>query len=149
MANPTPPEPGRKRTLYDILGVDRDANAIDIGIAYKAKVAALDRDPGADQNESNLVHQAYQVLCMPNERAAYDAKLVSMAEKAAAKEAALREGAKGCTLSGAGPTIFSITDDRERAEAIGAAMAKAFQKEGLESCSLITGIDAEGARILP
>jgi len=66
-----------------------------------------------------------------------------------AKEAALREGAKGCTLSGAGPTIFSITDDRERAEAIGAAMVKAFQKEGLESCSLITGIDAEGARILP
>ena len=84
----TPPAPAKKRTLYDILGVDRDANAIDIGIAYKARIAALDRSPGADPNEVNLVHEAYHVLCMPNERAAYDAKLISMAEKAAAKQLA-------------------------------------------------------------
>ncbi len=86
MAAPT--APAKKRTLYDILGVERDANAIDIGIAYKARIEALDRNPGADPNEVNLVHEAYHVLCMPNERAAYDAKLVSMAEKAAAKESA-------------------------------------------------------------
>ena len=49
---------------------------------------ALNRSPGADPNEVNLVHEAYHVLCMPNERAAYDAKLISMAEKAAAREAA-------------------------------------------------------------
>ncbi len=84
----TPPAPVKKRTLYDILGVSRDANAIDIGIAYKAKVAALNRSPGADPNEVNLVHEAYHVLCMPNERAAYDAKLLTLAEKAAALEGA-------------------------------------------------------------
>ncbi len=84
----TPPAP-RKRTLYDILGVERDAGAIDIGIAYKARVEALNRTPGADPNEVNLVHEAYHVLCMPNERAAYDAKLITMAEKAAAKEQAM------------------------------------------------------------
>ncbi|MGE0355666.1 MAG: trypsin-like peptidase domain-containing protein [Burkholderiales bacterium] len=88
MASPPSPPPVRKRTLYDILGVSQDANAIDIGIAYKAKVAALDRNPGADPNEVNLVHEAYHVLCMPNERAAYDAKLISMAEKAAARASA-------------------------------------------------------------
>ena len=88
MANPPTPAAPRKRTLYDILGVDRDANAIDIGIAYKAKIQALDRNPGADPNEVNLVHEAYHVLCMPNERAAYDAKLITMAEKAAARETA-------------------------------------------------------------
>lgn len=82
------PAPAKKRTLYDILGVERDANAIDIGIAYKARTQALARDPGADPNEVNLVHEAYHVLCMPNERAAYDAKLVTMAEKAAAKQSA-------------------------------------------------------------
>ena len=84
----SPPAPARKRTLYDILGVERDANAIDIGIAYKARLEALNRNPGADPNEVNLVHEAYHVLCMPNERAAYDAKLITMAEKAAAKQSA-------------------------------------------------------------
>jgi S1-C subfamily serine protease len=88
MATPPAPATAKKRTLYDILGVDRDANAIDIGIAYKARLAALDRNPGADPNEVNLVHEAYHVLCMPNERAAYDAKLITMAEKAAAKQLA-------------------------------------------------------------
>ena len=88
MATPPTPQTPKKRTLYDILGVDRDANAIDIGIAYKARMEALNRSAGADPNEVNLVNEAYHVLCMPNERAAYDAKLVSMAEKAAAKEAA-------------------------------------------------------------
>lgn len=88
MATPPSPSPAKKRTLYDILGVGRDANAIDIGIAYKARIAALERNPGADPNEVNLVHEAYHVLCMPNERAAYDAKLITLAEKAAAKESA-------------------------------------------------------------
>ena len=83
----TPPSPPKKRTLYDILGVPRDAGAIDIGLAYKAKVEAMKRDPGADPNEANLLHEAYHVLCMPNERAAYDAKLVTMAEREAAKAA--------------------------------------------------------------
>lgn len=83
----TPPSPPKKRTLYDILGVPRDAGAIDIGLAYKARVEAMKRDPGADPNEANLVHEAYHVLCMPNERAAYDAKLVTMAEREAAKAA--------------------------------------------------------------
>ncbi len=86
-APPAPPAP-KKRTLYDILGVDRDANAIDIGIAYRARLDALNRNPGADPNEVNLLHEAYHVLCMPNERAAYDAKLLTLAEKAAAKASA-------------------------------------------------------------
>ena len=88
MATPPAPAPARKRTLYDILGIGKDAGAIDIGLAYKAKIAALERNPGADPNEVNLVHEAYHVLCMPNERAAYDAKLITMAEKAAAREMA-------------------------------------------------------------
>ncbi len=88
MATPPAPPPPRKRTLYDILGVAKDANAYDIGIAYKARIDALNRNPHADPNEVNLVNEAYHILCMPNERAAYDAKLVTMAEKAAAKETA-------------------------------------------------------------
>lgn len=88
MATPPAPATPKKRTLYDILGVEKDANAIDIGIAYKAKIQALDRNPGADPNEVNLVHEAYHVLCLPNERGAYDAKLITIAEKAAARQSA-------------------------------------------------------------
>lgn len=86
MANP--PASSGKRTLYDILGVAPDAGAIDIGLAYKARIADLNRRPGADPNEINLVHEAYHVLCLPAERAAYDAKLVTLAERAAARESA-------------------------------------------------------------
>ncbi len=81
----TSPAPAKKRTLYDILGVPRDAGAIDIGLAYRARSAALQNSPNADPNEINLVHEAYHVLCMPGERAAYDAKLLTMAEREAAK----------------------------------------------------------------
>ena len=31
--------PAKKRSLYDILGVQRDAMAIDIGVAYKQRLA--------------------------------------------------------------------------------------------------------------
>jgi S1-C subfamily serine protease len=81
----TPPLALKKRTLYDILGVARDAGAIDIGLAYKARMASLQDSPNADPNEINLVHEAYHVLCMPNERAAYDAKLITLAEREAAR----------------------------------------------------------------
>lgn len=83
---PTPPF--KKRTLYEILGVERDANAIDIGMAYKARLAALKRSPNADPNEHTLLNEAYHILCMPNERAAYDARLLTAAEKAAAAQSA-------------------------------------------------------------
>lgn len=65
------------------------------------------------------------------------------------KEAALKEGAKGFSLSGAGPTVFSITDDAEKANAIGEAMVKAFARTGVGSDQFITGMDSEGARLLP
>jgi S1-C subfamily serine protease len=87
----TPPIAPKKRTLYDILGVPRDAGAIDIGLAYKARTASLQNSPGADPNEINLVHEAYHVLCLPHERAAYDAKLLAMAEREAARAAGVTD----------------------------------------------------------
>ncbi len=82
MAGPTP---AKKRTLYEILGVERDAMAIDIGVAYKKRLAELNRAPNPDPNELGLVREAYHILCQPREREAYDASLVTREEKAAAK----------------------------------------------------------------
>jgi serine protease Do len=95
----TPPPAFKKRTLYEILGVEHDANAIDIGMAYKARLSAIKRSPNVDPNDLTLLNEAYHILCMPNERAAYDARLLTLAEKAAAAESA------------ASPDLVVETDD--------------------------------------
>jgi len=77
--------PAKKRTLYDILGVPRDAMAIDIGVAYKRKLAELDRKADVDPNEPALVREAYHILCQPKEREAYDASLITREEREEAK----------------------------------------------------------------
>ncbi|HEX4779413.1 MAG TPA: trypsin-like peptidase domain-containing protein [Usitatibacter sp.] len=77
-----------KKSLYEILGVPRDANDLDIGIAHQRRVAELQRAAPPDPNGQVLVHEAFEVLSNPKRRAAYDASLLSAAEKAAAREQA-------------------------------------------------------------
>jgi S1-C subfamily serine protease len=72
-----------KRSLYEILGIERDANNIDIGLAYERRRDALAK-AASDASETALVQQAYEVLSNPKRRAAYDASLVTAEEKAAA-----------------------------------------------------------------
>lgn len=81
MANP-------KKSLYEILGVSRDANELDIGIAHKRRVAELQRAAPPDPGAQVLLHEAFEVLSNPKRRAAYDASLLSAAEKAAAAQQA-------------------------------------------------------------
>lgn len=61
--------------------------------------------------------------------------------------AALREGALGCSISGAGPAMFAWCDGEERAAAVQSAMMAAFEHVGLAAKSWISRIDAPGARI--
>jgi hypothetical protein len=77
-----------RQTLYDILGVSRDATSIDIGLAYRKAIAAADRAVPPDATRQALVQQAHEILSNTQRRAAYDASLVTAAEKAAAKEQA-------------------------------------------------------------
>lgn len=66
----------------------------------------------------------------------------------AVKRAALQEGALGCTISGAGATLFSVSDRAARAQRIAGAMARAFHRYGLESIVTITRMDQKGARVI-
>ena len=75
-----------KKSLYEILGVERDANTIDIGLAYERRRDEAARRVPPDASEVALVQQAYEVLSNPARRTAYDASLVTAAEKAAAAE---------------------------------------------------------------
>jgi len=49
------------------------------------------------------------------------------------KKSALDAGADGCSISGAGPSLFAITNNKEKAEKIGKAMKESFAKNDLES----------------
>jgi homoserine kinase len=68
---------------------------------------------------------------------------------AAVKGAALDAGALGASLSGSGPSLFALCRGRERAEAVGEAMVRAFQVSGgLEADLLVSPGGAPGARVL-
>jgi homoserine kinase len=65
---------------------------------------------------------------------------------AATKEAAMRAGALGCSLSGSGPSIFALCRD-SRAANIAIAMEQACRKMGYECQSWISPMGAPGAHI--
>lgn len=87
----------RKKSLYEILGVSRDANSIDLGLAHQEALAAAERAVPQDPTHQALIAQAHEILLNPDRRAAYDASLVTLAEKEAAREQA---GAPDLDLGG-------------------------------------------------
>lgn len=64
------------------------------------------------------------------------------------QQAALRAGALGCSLSGAGPAMFAWCDGEGRAAAVRDGMVEAFSKAGVKARGWISSIDAPGARIV-
>ena len=67
---------------------------------------------------------------------------------AAVKSAALEAGALGCSLSGSGPSVFALCASRPGAERAAAAMATAFEAEGLPSDRYVSRVGSEGVRVV-
>ena len=65
----------------------------------------------------------------------------------AVKEGAIKNGALGCSISGAGPTIFAWCEEKD-AERIRVAMVAGFTASGLDSDSWISTLDPAGARVV-
>jgi len=86
-----------KQSLYDILGVARDANELDIGLAHQRRMLELQRAMPPDPSRMAFVTQAYEVLSDPKRRAAYDASLITQQEKA---EAAAQAATPDLVLEG-------------------------------------------------
>ncbi|MBK8193150.1 MAG: homoserine kinase [Lewinellaceae bacterium] len=63
------------------------------------------------------------------------------------KEAALAEGVLGCSISGAGPSVFALSANSLAAENAGIAMQKAFARHKTESEIFISPVNQEGAVI--
>jgi homoserine kinase len=63
------------------------------------------------------------------------------------RSAAMSLGALGCSISGAGPTVFAWCEE-PRGEAIRSAMVASFARHGLDSDAWITSIEPVGARVV-
>jgi homoserine kinase len=109
------------------------------------------------------LHQAAQVGSMVAALASSDYQLLGraiddrIAEPARAgllpgfreaKAAALKAGALGCSISGAGPSVFALIQGRGVGVEVEEAMKKAYQSCGLPSESRVVRVDTEGARVV-
>jgi homoserine kinase len=63
------------------------------------------------------------------------------------KQGALAAGAIGCSISGAGPTVFAWAEEAD-AENVRAEMVAAFRRHGLETDRWVSDIGREGARVV-
>lgn len=66
-----------------------------------------------------------------------------------ARRAAMAAGALGCSISGAGPSVFAIVHDEKTGEDVAAAMVAAYGRRNVKADGRVTRVDEEGARLLP
>jgi homoserine kinase len=64
------------------------------------------------------------------------------------KQAALAQGALGCSISGAGPSMFTLSRGKETAERVGIAMQSTFALAGIDSHIHVSAINQDGPRVL-
>ncbi len=64
------------------------------------------------------------------------------------KNAALKAGALGCSISGSGPSIFALSESLDIAQKIGEKMREAFAAVKINSKIYISPINQTGARII-
>jgi len=64
------------------------------------------------------------------------------------KKAALDRGALGCSISGAGPSVFALCDSGYLAQAAGQGMQEAFALHGVSSQLYVSPINQDGVVIL-
>lgn len=64
------------------------------------------------------------------------------------KMAATEAGALGCSISGAGPSIFAFSEGRETAEKVAKAMKTEFEKVNIQATTYVSKINEAGPKIL-
>lgn len=65
-----------------------------------------------------------------------------------AGRAAIHAGASGFSISGAGPSLFALTEGDRRARLIGAKMVAAWKRLGIAADPIVSRVGASGARIV-
>ena len=96
---------------------------------------------GCYTNDLALIRAAFEDVIIEPQRA----KLIP--GFAQVKRAALEQGALGCSISGAGPSVFAWCEESQ-SQAICAAMVRTFADHGLACDQWIAPIGNEGARVV-
>ena len=64
------------------------------------------------------------------------------------QETALQLGALGCSISGAGPSIFALCQEKTQAVEIGTAMKRIYDQHKIESRLMTSGINQQGTIVM-
>lgn len=64
------------------------------------------------------------------------------------KQAALENGALGCSISGSGPSMFALSASADIAQQVGVAMQEAFLSVGIGSEVYVSEINGQGPKVL-
>lgn len=96
---------------------------------------------GCYTNDLELLRESFEDVIIERQRAA----LIPGFDEV--RGAALASGAIGCSISGAGPTVFAWSLE-QHAAAVRAAMVQAFTRVGLGSDHWVTDLRPAGARLL-
>lgn len=64
------------------------------------------------------------------------------------KKAAVEAGALGSGISGSGPSMFALSEGREKAAAVAEAMKQVYADSGIDFETHVSGINAEGAKVI-
>lgn len=99
-----------KRSFYEMLGIARDADQAGIDVAYRQATARLSSGTsrGATEAvmEARLIRDGYQILCNPEQRARYDAKL--LADEVDVKIMLLPDDSYGRRRLGVGTVVLVV-----------------------------------------
>lgn len=96
---------------------------------------------GCYTDDLDMVRESFEDVVIEPQRAALIPGFPDI------RGAALAAGALGCSISGAGPTLFAWSLEAQ-AQQVCAAMVEAFARHGLQSDHWITKLAPVGARIL-
>ena len=64
------------------------------------------------------------------------------------KQVAIAQGALGCSISGAGPSMFTLSKGRATAERVGEAMQEKFALADIDSKVYVSAINKDGPKVL-
>jgi homoserine kinase len=124
----------------------RDARAVlpgtvtrDLALAQAANIAAM--VAGACLGDLALLGRGL------DDRIAEPARAHLLPGFPAAKQAAESAGALGCSISGAGPTVFALVDGAECGDRVAARMVAAYASAGVTAIARVTSVDLEGATV--
>jgi len=93
---------------------------------------------GMNNGDLDLIHRSLEDVVIEPQRK----HLIPHFDKV--KETAMQLGALGCSISGAGPAIFAMCQEKTQASEIAAAMNKIYKEQKIEAQTFVAGINNEG-----